>query len=394
MARDCPPGVAPKRAPSVQGSAAATCPSSIDRREVPLVASRRERVRDATVAGMGVASAVDRFQRRHRVLGFPIAVVYKFFDDQGVYLAALITYYGFLSLFPLLLLLASVLGFVLRDDPDLQSRILDSTISQFPVIGEQLRDPRGLEGSGAALVVGAIVAIYGALGVAQALPNALNIAWAVPRNDRPNPLKARVRSVLILLTGGVAVLATTTVSVLAGALGAPGGVFDGGVPVVAGIAAVLANTVIFVVVFRIGTAIRTRIADVLPGAVLSAVLWQLMQLFGTNNTATVVKDSTPTYGIFALVLGLLGWVFFVALGVVSGIELNVVRAKRLYPRALLTPFTDDVDLTAADRVAYTDAARAQRHKGFEDVDVSFAHDGQFASARRRDDDAAAPDEGA
>ena len=113
---------------------------------------------DATVAGMGVTSAVDGFQRRHPVLGFPLAVVYKFFDDQGVYLAALITYYGFLSLFPLLLLLASVLGFVLRDDPDLQQRILDSTISQFPVIGDQLRGSQGLEGSGVALVVGALVA--------------------------------------------------------------------------------------------------------------------------------------------------------------------------------------------------------------------------------------------
>ena len=130
-----------------------------------------------------------------------IAVVYKFFDDQGVYLAALITYYGFLSLFPLLLLLASVLGFVLRDDPDLQQRILDSTISQFPVIGDQLRGPQGLQGSGVALVVGALVAIYGALGVGQALQNALNIAWAVPRNDRPNPIKARVRSLLIVVDG-------------------------------------------------------------------------------------------------------------------------------------------------------------------------------------------------
>ena len=202
---------------------------------------------------MGVASAVDGFQRRHPVLGFPIAVVYKFFDDQGVYLAALITYYGFLSLFPLLLLLASALGFVLRDDPDLQRRILDSTISQFPVIGDQLRDPRGLEGSGVALVVGAIVALYGALGVGQALQNALNIAWAVPRNDRPNPLKARLRSILIILTGGIAAIATTTVSVLAGALGAPGGVMSGGAPSWPPSAAVLANTAILVVVFRIGT---------------------------------------------------------------------------------------------------------------------------------------------
>ena len=326
---------------------------------------------------------MDRYQRRHHVLGFPIGVVYKFFDDQGVYLAALLTYYGFLSLFPLLLLLASVLGFVLREDPQLREQILDSTISQFPVIGDQLRDPSSLEGSGVALVVGALVALYGALGVAQALQNAMNTAWAVPRNDRPNPVKARLRSLLIILTGGLAVVATSTVSVLAGTLGAPGGIMSSEAAVPATIAAVVANTLIFAAVFRVGTARRLNLGDVLPGAVLAAVLWQLMQLFGSAYAAGIVKDSTPTYGVFALVLGLLGWTFFVALGVVFSVELNVVRSKRLYPRALLTPFTDQVDLTPADRQAYADAARAQRHKGFEKVAVTFEHDGQFKSAQRR-----------
>src|SRR3712207_3472887 len=114
----------------------------------------------------------DRFQRRHPAAGFPLAVVYKFVDDQGTYLAALITYYGFLSLFPLLLLFASVLGFVLQDSPRLQSEILDSTLSQFPVIGDQLGEPRGLRGNVVAVVVGGLVALYGALGVAQAIQNA------------------------------------------------------------------------------------------------------------------------------------------------------------------------------------------------------------------------------
>lgn len=332
---------------------------------------------------MGVAQAVDGFQRRHPVLGFPIGVVYKFFDDQGVYLAALITYYGFLSLFPLLLLLASVLGFVLRDDPDLRDRILDSTISQFPLIGDQLRDPSGLQGSGVALVVGGLVALYGALGVANALQNAMNIAWAVPRNKRPNPIKARVRSLLIVGTAGVAVVATTTVSVLAGTLGADGGVMSSTAAIPATIVAIVLNSLIFDVVFRVATAARLGLLDVLPGAVLAAILWQLMQIFGTAYTANVVKDSTLTYGTFALVLGLLAWTFLVALGVVMCVELNVVRAKRLYPRALLTPFTDHVDLTPADRRAYEDAAKAQRHKGFEDVAVTFAHDGQYATARRQ-----------
>ncbi len=134
---------------------------------------------------MSVTERLDGAQRRHPVLGFPLAVVYKFVDDQGGYLAALITYYGFLSLFPLLLLLTSVLGFVLGGDAYLQQRVLNSTLSQFPVIGSQLGDPKGLRGSGAGLVIGLLGAVYGGLGVAQAGQNAMNTAWHVPRNNRP-----------------------------------------------------------------------------------------------------------------------------------------------------------------------------------------------------------------
>jgi membrane protein len=325
----------------------------------------------------------DEFQQRHPAVGFPLAVAYKFFDDQGVYLAALMTYYGFLSLFPLLLLLASLLGFALRNDEDLRQEILDSTLSQFPVIGEQLRDPSGLEGSGVAIIVGAIIALYGALGVAQALQHAMNTAWAVPRNRRPNPLKARARSLLILAAAGVAVLATTTLSIFAGTAGAPDGVFSSPIAVLTAGAAAAVNTVIFGAVFRIATARRITFVENAPGAVLAAIVWQVMQVFGTAYVSNVVKDRTATYGVFALVLGLLAWTFLVALGIVISVEVNVVRSRQLYPRSLLTPFTDDVDLTEADQDTYRDAATAQRHKGFERVHVSFDHDGRNATARRR-----------
>ena len=172
---------------------------------------------------MQVTGWLDGYQRRHRWAGFPVAVIYKFFEDQGPYLAALITFYGFLSLFPLLLLLASVLGFVLQDNSDLERRILDSALSQFPMIGDQLSDPQGLQGNRTAVVIGGLVALYGALGVAQALQNAMNVAWSVPRNRRPNPLKARLRSVLLIGTAGIAVLATTILSALGASAAASGG---------------------------------------------------------------------------------------------------------------------------------------------------------------------------
>jgi membrane protein len=324
----------------------------------------------------------DRWQRRHPWAGFPVAVVFKFFDDQGSYLAALVTYYGFVSLFPLLLLLTSILGFVLQGHADLQQQILRSALGQFPVIGDQLRQPASLRGSGAALAFGAGTALYGALGVAQATQNAMNVAWGVPRNRRPNPIKARLRSLCLIATVGVAVLATTALS----AIGTSSDSFGADVSrlgaIVVTAVALLVNVAVFSVAFRVCTARRLPMRDVLPGAALAATIWQALQLVGSAYVGHFVKGAESTYGVFALVLGLLGWVHLAALGVVLGVEVNVVRSKHLYPRALLTPFTDDVNLTRGDKTVYTDAAAAQQFKGFEDVDVEFENDGQNASANR------------
>ena len=326
---------------------------------------------------------LDSYQRRHRWAGFPIAVVYKFFEDQGAYLAALITFYGFLSLFPLLLLLASVLGFVLQNNAELQQRILDSALAQFPIIGDELSEPQGLRGNGVGVVVGGAIALYGALGVAQALQNAMHVAWSVPRNRRPNPLRARVRSLLLMVTAGASVIATTMLSALGGSTGGGAAVLSSWTAVVVTVAAVMVNTGVFIVAFRISAAFPLNVRQVWLGAAVAAVVWQLLQLFGTAYVGHVVKDAGITYGVFAVVLGLLAWIFLAALGVVFSVEINVVRSKALYPRALLTPFTDNVDLTGADQRAYTDAATAQRHKGFESVDVTFDHAGQNATARRQ-----------
>lgn len=332
---------------------------------------------------MSVPDRLDAFQRRHAWVGFPLAVVYKFGEDQGPYLAALITYYGFLALFPLFLLLASVLGFVLQDNPDLQARILDSTLGQFPIIGDQLGDPQGLRGSAVAVVVGLLVALYGASGVAQAIQNAMNIAWAVPRNRRPNPIKARLRSLVLISVAGMAVLAITVLTAIGRTSGSVGVDVGGWRTVVVIAISFVLNVVVFTGVFRISTAHPTTIKGLLPGAIVASVVWQLLQVFGIAYVGNVVQGASATYGVFAVVLGLLAWIFFAAVGVVISAEINVVRTKRLYPRALMTPFTDNVDLTPADRHFYSDVAAAQMFKGFSRVEVSFEDDGQQASARRR-----------
>ena len=331
---------------------------------------------------MSLTERADAFQRRHPIVGFPIGVIYKFGEDQGPYLAALITYYGFLSLFPLLLLLASVLGFVLEGHPELQRQILDSTLSQFPVIGDELAEPQGLHGSIGAVIVGGLVAVYGAIGVAQAIQNTMNVTWSVPRNRRPNPIRARLRSLRLIGLVGIAVVATTILSGAGSNASAFGANVGGWGTAAALVLSMLVNGAVLVVTFRIFRPEKVRRRDVIPGAIVAAVTWQLLQFFGAVFVGNVVKGSGATYGVFALVLGLLAWIFLAAVGVVIGSEVNVVRAKRLYPRALLTPFTDNVDLTAADRRAYLDAVNSQQFKGFQSVTVHYEDDGQQASARR------------
>lgn len=325
---------------------------------------------------------LDGFQRKHTWAGFPIAVIYKFTDDQGNYLAALMTYYAFLSLFPLLLMASSILGFVLQGNPDLQNAILESALGQFPVIGDQLGTPGGLRGNKTAVVIGAVGAFYGALGVAQATQNAMNIAWAVPRNRRPNPVTARVRSMILLATSGLAMLLTTLLSALGSNTQMFGREFGPWFGSLVSVVAVALHAAVFVVLFRLATTHRHSLKRAVPGAVTTALLWQGLQLSGSAYVSHVINNASVAYGTFAVVLGMIAWLYLGAMTVVLGVEINVVKAHRLHPRALLTPFTDNVDLTDADQRAYADYAEAQRTKGFENVDVSFEHDGQFASAKR------------
>jgi YihY family inner membrane protein len=316
-------------------------------------------------------AAIDAYQRRHRWVGFPLAVLYKFGDDQGPYLTALITYYGFLSLFPLLLLMVTVLGYVLQGDPELQARVVSSTIAELPVIGSQLRDNvQALKGSGVALAIGILGTLYGCLGLAGATQNAFNRAWAVPRNERPNPIALRGRSLLLLLVLGVGVIVTTGLSWLATGAGALGATVATWVGVAAVPIATVVNVGLFLVAFRVLTASQVPWRHLRVGAVLAGIGWQIVQMLGTY-LATLLRGAPETYGVFGLVLGAIAWIYLLALVVVFAAEINVVAERRLWPRALLTPFTDRVQLTPADERAYAAYARSERHKGFEVVDVGF-----------------------
>jgi membrane protein len=272
-----------------------------------------------------------------------------------------------LSLFPLLLLLTTTLGVVLAGHPDLQQQVLSSTLSQFPLIGDQLHEPSRLSGGVGGVVVGIAVALYGGLGIGQAIQNAMDSAWAVPRNVRPDPVRSRLRSLLMLIVLGSAAIASTVISSIGHIVESFGLISKAWLVLLA----VAINGAICVVLFKVSTARDLRWRDVLPGALIAAVVWQLLQWFGAGYVSHTVKTASATNSVFALVLGLLAFLYLVSVSLVMCAQVNVVLVKRLYPRSLLTPFTDNVELTRADRQTYTGRAKAERAKGFQHVRVTF-----------------------
>lgn len=317
----------------------------------------------------GLVDRLDGFQRRRRVVGLPLAVVYKFFDDQGNYLAAIVTYYAFVAIFPMMLIGTSVLGFVLQGDEQLKQQLLDSALGRFPIVGDQLGRPEGLQGSTSAVVVGALAALYGLIGLGQASQNAVNTAWAVPRNSRLNPVVSRFRSLLLFVLGGLALITLGVVSSLVNHSEVLGSGFAGSL--LGDLTTVALTGLVLTTMMRLALPGKASWSQLLPGGLAVAAMWQLLQKLGGVYVERVINRVSEMGGVFALVLGLFALLYLAAVMAMLGIEINVVLARRLYPRALLTPFTDNVELTDADRRVYTDYAQAQRHKGFEDVTVTF-----------------------
>ncbi len=324
------------------------------------------------MAVAGLLARFDGYQRRHRWIGLPLAVVYKFVDDQGSYQAALLSYYGFVSLFPLLLLAVTTLGFVLSHDPAAQQAVLGSALRNFPVIGDQIgANVHSLNGSVAALVIGIVVSLYGALGVTRAALTAMCQMWAVPVAERPGLPASYGRGLLLLGVLAVGVLATTGLSALTTATsGVVAGLGDV-VRVVSTAIAIAVNVGVFLAGLRLVTVAPVSLRQLLPGAVAAAIAWQLLQLVGTYLVTHELQGMSASYGLFGIVLGLLAWIYVAVLIVLLCAELNTVRVLELFPRSLLSVFPDDADMTAGDRRALTAYAQAPRQKSFQDIDVSF-----------------------
>ncbi len=316
------------------------------------------------------AKAFDRYQRRHRWVAFPVAVVKKFGDDQAGNLSALIAYYAFFSLFPLILVFVTVLGFVLDGNPGAQHAVVDSALKQIPIVGDQIRGG-SLNGSGVALAVGIVGALLSGLGVTLAVQTAFDRVQAVPHRERPNFLFSRLRGLGLLATLGTLQVISTVVS------GVVSGGFGGVLLTIAGIAVSLAlNLLLFFAAFRLLTDSSVPTRQLWPGIGTATVLWTVLQGVGGAYIGHVVKGAGPTYGTFATVIGLLTWLFLGARLVVYSAEVNSVLARGLWPRGLFDP------PEPADREALRALAQIEERNDEETVAVSFDAPGDGKGAER------------
>jgi membrane protein len=309
-----------------------------------------------------IVAALDTWQRRHALGGFPVAVLKKFGEDRASNLAALSAYYAFFSLFPLLLAFVSILGFVLDGNPSLREEVVDTALGRIPVIGAQLRgELQPLTGSGIALAIGLAGALWAGLGVTVALGRAFAEIWDVPRLEQPGGLKARARGAAVMLILGV----TLVVATAAAGLVAGGGIGPAAAQGAAIVGSLAVNALVFLTVFGLLTPPPRRVRDLLPGVGLAAVGWVILQAAGGWYVDRVVSDASATYGVFALVIGLMSWFFLGGHLLLVAAEVNVVLRWRLWPRSLTG------ELAPADKRVLQRYAEATRHDPREQIAVTF-----------------------
>lgn len=306
----------------------------------------------------GVSQWVDRYQRQRSWAGFVFAVVVKFSEDQAGNLAALTAYYAFLSIFPLLLVLTTVLGFILSGNPELTELVMSSAVGQFPIIGEK-NSLEPLTGSPFALTVGLILALWSGMAVAQTVQIAANTVYVVPRTQWPGFVPRLKRSAELVATAGTGLIVTTLLQgVVSGTstyglrIGLPG-------TILAALLGIGLNFVLFSYLFRRVTVLALHMRDVVPGAAVAALAWFTMQKIGTNLVNTKIQGAEGTYGTFAVVIGLLFWFFVLSLITMLCMEINVVATQRLWPRGLGS--LSGLASTRADARAYTSYIRREQH---------------------------------
>jgi membrane protein len=308
----------------------------------------------------GALDRLDRYQRRRPWLSLPYAVIKRYGESDVGNLAATLAYYGFFSLFPLLLVLSSVAGYLLQDHPEFQDRVLTSAVAQFPIVGNQIQQDVGtIQGSGLAVVIGLALAVWAGLGGIRAAQHAMDTVWDVPRKRRPGTPKSIALALLTLLVLAAFIVTAAAVTFV---IGSPDSV---GSAVVWFVVTVIVNIVFFGLGFRVLTTADVDWRQVAPGSVLAGIGWTALLGVGGWIVSDRISSSSNIYGTFAVVIGLLGWIYLGAQLALLGAITNVVVSSRLCPRSLRG------ELTSADRLALRRSAGQEERRRDEDVDVSF-----------------------
>ena len=242
---------------------------------------------------------------------------------------ALIAHFGFLSVFPLLLVFTTVLGFILQNNEKLRKEIIDSTLANVPLIGQQIStDPSQLTGSSAVLVIGLLTSLWAGMKAFVAVHIALDDVDETPLDDRSNLVLIRLRALLgICYVGGAQVLAT----ILATLAGAAGGPTINTVLLLIGTTAL--NVGVLALSYRWLRTTSPAWRDVAPGAIIGGVMFAALQVLGTTIVGRAIANASPVYGNFAAVIGLLLWLSLHGTIALGGAELNAAliasRAERI-----------------------------------------------------------------
>ena len=303
--------------------------------------------------------AFDAYQQQHEPVAIPVAVIRKFGNDQGGSLAALVAYYAFFSLFPLLLVMTTVLGFVLAHNSGAQKAVESSILGQIPIVGSQIK-LHSLTGNVSSLVIGLVTATLGGLGVTSAAQNAFDRVWAVPFKDRPDFLRSRLRGLALIGALGFLFIVATAVTGLVNGLGGPG------VKVAGVFISLTVNFALFLAAFRFLTAKSVPTRCLWIGVSIAAVLWEVLQFFGGFYIKHVITHASPVGAEFGIVIGLLVFLHLGAQLTLYAAEINVVLARKLYPRSLFGPPEEP-----ADRETLRALAKVEERHESEQVDVHF-----------------------
>ncbi len=315
----------------------------------------------------------DRWQQKHTAVGFPIAVIKKFGDDECGNLVSLLAYYSFVAAFPLLLAFTAVLGVVLRAHPGLHQKLVNSAFGEFPIVGGQIQDQLGVEAFSStlpSLMIGIAGALIGGRGFAHAMQNTMNKLWAVPKVERPGFFPRYLRTISLLLLLSLIVAVTGAASTAAGTATSLG---FGGLParLVSLVVGTALGFVFFLVLFRVAVAGEASTRDMWVGALASALGWQILLTIAGIVVSHQLRHAQAVAGLFGVVLGLLAWLALQATVIVYAIEADVVRARRLWPRSIVQP-----PLTEADKSYYSLALAAETQRPEQRLELEYEPHGK------------------